>query len=176
MIPDKTERLVFSLINEEQLPCLLSLHNKADNMRYISEGKSDWSMLELKTKYKQHQAQKSSGIGLYAIALQNNNTIIGEAGLFNSFNDKKKLELGYIIDHSYWGKGYGQEVCRALIKYAFQSLRCTSVIARMYAANTASVNVSEKCGMKLSQKGKTKAGHDFMSYKISKASHPSISF
>nr|WP_288205248.1 GNAT family N-acetyltransferase [uncultured Parabacteroides sp.] len=91
----------------------------------------------------------------FAIKLRGENTIIGEAGLFNSFSDLKKMEVGYIIDRMYWNNGYGTEVCQGLIDYAFSQLRCTEFIARMYDQNIGSIRVCEKLGFEHVLTGET---------------------
>ncbi len=147
MILLKTHRLILKTIEEEDIPSLLNIYNKEENMRYISSGKFNWTYSELLEKYHNFNKNYKAGIGIYSVCLKNEEMIIGEAGLFNSFNDLSKLELGYIFDSVYWKKGFGKEICLALIDYAFNKLRTKSLIARMYSNNTASVMLSEHCGM-----------------------------
>ena len=113
-------------------------------MSLIPNGNKLWSLEELKDKYQ--GLKQTGGYGIYAIILKENNQIIGEAGLFDSFNNTKEVELGYIIDKAHWNKGYGTEVCNLLINQGFKN-GFKTIIARMYAQNIASVKLSEKCGM-----------------------------
>ena len=102
---------------------------------------------------------------MFAVKLRGENKVIGEAGLFNSFSDPKKMEVGYIIDQMYWNKGYGTEVCKGLIDYAFNRLGCTELIARMYDQNTGSVRVCEKLGFELVLTGETENKKVFREYR-----------
>ena len=108
----------------------------------------------------------SDGIGIFIVELKIDKKIIGEASLFNSFDNLKKLELGYIIDSKYWKKGLGKELCLALIKYAKQNLKVEKLIARMYAHNFASVNLSTKCGMKKIEEGMTEDNKQYLVFEI----------
>ena len=148
MIQFATERLVIKeIIIAEELDALLSIYTQKENMQYIQSGKYDWTLQELEDRYKAtNEAGYSNGYGVFAVKLKDENKVIGEAGLFDSFSDPKKMELGYIIDRAYWNRGYGTEVCRGLIDYAFNRLGCTELIARMYDQNLASVRVCEKLG------------------------------
>lgn len=112
-------------------------------MKYISNGKYDWTLEELKGKYEKVNTDGySQGYGIFAVVADGK--IIGEAGLFNSFENKKILELGYIIDEKYWNKGYGTEICSGLLNYGFNVLGVEKVVARMYPENTGSIRICEK--------------------------------
>lgn len=148
MVHFETERLIIKEIAiEEELKALLSIYTQEENMKYIQSGKYDWTLPELKDRYiATNEAGYPKGYGVFAVKLRGENKVIGEAGLFNSFFDPEKMEVGYIIDRTYCNKGYGTEVCLGLINYAFSRLGCTELIARMYDQNVASVRVCEKLG------------------------------
>ncbi len=160
----ETERLIIKQICPEDIKDLLQIYNKVENMRFISKGKHQWTRAELTEKLSQSNKDYHSGIGIFALILKSEQTLIGEAGLFNSFGNLKKLELGYIIDSKYWNKGLGKEVCNGLIHYAFDKLQAEELIARMYAENTASVKLSEKCGMIKTDSGTTTDERAFLVY------------
>lgn len=71
-----------------------------------------------------------------------------------------------MIDHKYWGNGFGIEICKTLIDYGFTTLGLQRMIAGMYKANTASAAVSKKSGMQLIKEGITSAGIAFQAYEI----------
>jgi RimJ/RimL family protein N-acetyltransferase len=62
-----------------------------------------------------------------------------------------EIELGYRLRRSAWGKGYGTEGSRALIRKGFTELGVRRVIARTMAVNTASRRVMEKAGLTLAR-------------------------
>jgi RimJ/RimL family protein N-acetyltransferase len=134
-------------------------------MKYISNGRYNWTMEELKSKYQQMN-ESGDGFGLYIVELKKSKEVIGEAGLFNSFCQPEKAELGYIIDHKFWQQEYGTEVCNGLVRYAFDILNKHSVIARMYTKNTGSVRLCEKLGMVRIEEGLADNGETFYTYEL----------
>jgi len=166
MIRFSTPHLLVRNIRPEDLEILLDYYTKKANMRFISDGKFDWTLKELEEKFKKLNKDYPNGFGAFAVELKETGELIGEAGLFNSFNDTQIMELGYIIDSCFWRKGYGREVCQGLIDYGFKELGIKRLVARMYANNTASVMLSEICDMTLTHKGRTESGDVFFRYEI----------
>ncbi len=56
------------------------------------------------------------------------------------------IEIGYFLKPSAWGKGYASEVCRRLLRLAFEDLSLNEVVATCDAANAASRKVLLKSG------------------------------
>jgi len=135
-------------------------------MKYVSNGTYEWTYEQLSEKYDKLNKNYSNRIGIFVIEVKNSGKIIGEAGLFDSFEKLTKLELGYIIDSKHWGNGYGYEICMGLINCCFYDLRINSVIARMYSKNIASVKLSESCGMKRINSGLTEKNEEYFEYEI----------
>jgi RimJ/RimL family protein N-acetyltransferase len=143
MEPIITKNLLIREIIPSDINVLLSVYSKEENMKYISNGKYDWTIEELKGKYEKVNTDGyPQGYGIFAVVADGK--IIGEAGLFNSFGNKKILELGYIIDEKYWNKGYGTEICNGLLNYSFNVLGVDKIIARMYPENIGSIRICEK--------------------------------
>jgi len=168
MLRLKTARLNTRDVEESDFDELLRIYNRKENMQYVSDGNYHWTKEQLIAKYRKFKKNAPEGYGIFTIELKDTNQIIGEAGLFNSFDNLSVPELGYIIDSAYWRQGFGTEICQGLIDYAFSTLKTEQLIARMYTANQASVLVSEKCGMKKVKNGFTPNGHEFLEYVISR--------
>ncbi len=143
MEPIITKNLLIREIIPSDINVLLSVYSKEENMKYISNGKYDWTLEELKGKYEKVNTDGyPQGYGIFAVVADGE--IIGEAGLFNSFGNKKILELGYILDNKYWNRGYGTEICSGLLDYGFNLLGVDKIIARMYPENIGSIRICEK--------------------------------
>jgi [ribosomal protein S5]-alanine N-acetyltransferase len=164
----QTNRLLVRDISEDDLNFLLQIYEKEENMKFISDGKYGWTKEQLTEKYEKYNKNYDLGFGVFTICLNDTNKIIGEAGLFDSFGDFKKIELGYILDTTYWGQGFGEEICNGLINYSFNNLGIEKLISRMYAENVASVRISEKCGMKRVKSGEAFNRQVYYEYEISK--------
>jgi RimJ/RimL family protein N-acetyltransferase len=62
-----------------------------------------------------------------------------------------EAELGFRLRRSAWGKGYGTEGSRALIRQGFTELGVQRVFAQTMAVNLASRRVMEKAGLTLAR-------------------------
>jgi 3-dehydroquinate dehydratase/shikimate dehydrogenase len=58
------------------------------------------------------------------------------------------VEIGWRLSHQHWGKGLATEGARAVIRYAFATLRLDEVVAITVPVNLRSRRVMEKIGMK----------------------------
>jgi ribosomal-protein-alanine N-acetyltransferase len=56
------------------------------------------------------------------------------------------IEVGYILKQTSWGKGIATEVCRRLLKFAFEDTLIQEVVATIDDDNHRSKNVIEKAG------------------------------
>ncbi len=79
-----------------------------------------------------------------------------------------EIEVGYLFKPSAWGKGYATEVCRRLLRFAFEETALTEVVACTSAANAASQNVLRKAGLR--DVGLRRAyGGDYPGFRITRA-------
>lgn len=80
----------------------------------------------------------------YSIRLKNNNNLLGSIG---AMNDSGKVQFGYCLSPTYWGKGYATEACRLLMDL----LTNESLVYRIWTVvdteNIASIKVLRKCGL-----------------------------
>ena len=75
---------------------------------------------------------------------------IGNAGLTEIDYRHGTAEFGIAIgEKDCWGKGYGTEVTRLVVDYAFTGLGLHNVMLRCYANNTAGLRAYAKAGFKL---------------------------
>lgn len=162
----QTQRLIFKQITHQNLDALLEIYQSPKNMKLVPNAKMDWTKEGLWEKYERLNQNYKNGFGIYIILRKEDQSIIGEAGLYDSFDDEKHLELGYILDHQYWNQSYGTEICEALIDYAFEELKVEKLTARMIKDNIGSKRVSEKCGMRLFKKGISENGYPYLQYQI----------
>ncbi len=162
----ETQRLWIREVKSDDLNSLLKILNDSKNMIYIPNSDFKWTKEKLKEKYDKINQDYNNGFGIFTVLTKNTDSIIGEAGLFNSFQNLKHLELGYILDNRFWRKGYGSEICNSLIDYGFQKLKLEKLTARMFKQNIASIKLSESCGMSLINEGQTDSGDFFCEFMI----------
>jgi RimJ/RimL family protein N-acetyltransferase len=68
-------------------------------------------------------------------------------GMIDPRMEGHKVEIGYVVARSYWGKGYAPEAVQAVIDWAFQQPAIYRVYATTDVENIASRRVLEKAGM-----------------------------
>lgn len=91
------------------------------------------------------------GYGLWTVMLKESGEIIGRAGL--SIREGYDLpELGFVIAKKHQRKGYGFEVCRAILEYAEKNLSFSEVQALAEKENKASLRLLEKLGFDFHRK------------------------
>lgn len=57
------------------------------------------------------------------------------------------IDLGYMLEHASWGRGYATEIAQALTDAAFFDLRADRIISTVDINNRASLRVLEKAGL-----------------------------
>ncbi|EAH6237004.1 glutamine-hydrolyzing GMP synthase [Campylobacter upsaliensis] len=114
---------------------------------------------------KQLRAYKKHGFGLWTVVDKASGEIIGNAGLnyenimlvseaqskvdFAMESQCEILELGYIINHRFWGQGLGLEVARACAEYAFSKLGVKELYCLIKEDNKPSLKLAKKLGMRV---------------------------
>ena len=76
-----------------------------------------------------------------------------------------ELNIGYVFNFDYHGKGYATEACRAALGHAFGPLQAQHVVAGTAAANVASCRLLERLGF-------TKTGESITSFAKTPAAKP----
>ncbi|MGN0630768.1 MAG: GNAT family N-acetyltransferase [Ruminococcus sp.] len=56
---------------------------------------------------------------MIAVELKENHKMIGS--IYLGKRDFNSLEIGYVFNRAFWGKGYAKESCAAIIRYSFQN-------------------------------------------------------
>jgi RimJ/RimL family protein N-acetyltransferase len=73
--------------------------------------------------------------------------LAGSIGIFRQDNiHRRTAEMGYCIDERLWGKGVCTAAAKLACQYAFDESDILRVFAELFACNTASCRVLEKCG------------------------------
>lgn len=84
----------------------------------------------------------------WAIALKENNKMIGTAG-FNMISfANSRTEISYDLSPEYWGRGIMLRAIKAILRFADQVLGIVRTQATVITTNQRSINVLERCGFK----------------------------
>ena len=78
------------------------------------------------------------------------------------------VEVGYNLKQSAWGKGIATEVCRRLLRFAFEETPLQEIVATFEDENETSKNVLKKAGFTY-QGRRTAYGEDSPDFRISRS-------
>lgn len=88
-----------------------------------------------------------TGFESYMVVHRHSMTVIGDAGFKGLPNADGEVDLGYAIITQAQKNGYGFEVARGLVNWAFQQPNVQAITARCLLDNVPSARVLEKLGM-----------------------------
>ena len=88
-----------------------------------------------------------NGFGLSLVILKATGESIGMCGLIKR-DALEDVDIGYAYLPRYWSKGYAIEAALAMKSYAKETVRLNRLVAIVDPANTGSIRVLEKLGMK----------------------------
>jgi RimJ/RimL family protein N-acetyltransferase len=148
----ETERLVLRRFTEADVDDLVALDADPAVMRYITGGvptPRDVVRDDLLPAYLRYY-ERFAGYGFWAAIEKASGEFLG----WFHFRPEEgappdEVELGYRLRRPAWGKGYGTEGARALIRKGFTELGVQRVVASTMAVNAASRRVLEKAGLRL---------------------------
>lgn len=102
------------------------------------------------------------GYGLWTVIHKESGKVIGRAGL--SLREGYEMpELGFVIAVPFQGKGYGYEVCRAILGYAGEVLEFQEIQALVDEKNLASLGLLQKLGFEYRRRV-LEGGHSYELY------------
>ena len=85
----------------------------------------------------------------FAIRTLSDDRLIGLIGLYTTSPAQREASLGVQIgERDYWGKGYGTDALRVLLRYAFAELNLARVSLSFLEGNDRAQRSYEKCGFK----------------------------
>lgn len=87
------------------------------------------------------------GMSRWAVLDKSDRRYVGWCGL-KYLEDEREVDLGYRFARAHWGRGIATETARASLAYGFETLGLQRIVAHAMTANTASIRVLEKVGMR----------------------------
>ena len=126
----------------------LSWLNDGEVTKYLETGTFPVTADELQKFYA--AISKSKTDVLFAIIDKSTKAHIGNIKLGGINWVHRFADLGIMIGNKIsWHKGFGQEACRLLLKYAFENLNLNKVTLGVYGNHAPAVRAYEKVGFKI---------------------------
>ena len=123
------------------------LYGDGDVCRYLlfdphqDIGESLQSIQEVLEKYEEGRFYR------WGITEKDDGSLIGIIGLVRMDEKPDTCSFAYLLGCDYWNRGYGTEVLKEVIRFAFEELEIRRIVADHMAENPASGAVMRKAGM-----------------------------
>ncbi len=167
----ETERLVQRRLVMEDLDELYMLYKDPEIRRYFPEGVLNYEETKEELEWFLNGHPRHPELGLWATIYKETGKFIGRCGLLPwTIDDRLEVEVAYMIDKAYWGRGLASEAAGGILRYGFEQLKLSRLICLMDPENIASQRVAEKMGMALEKKVDGIGGDNFptLIYSINK--------
>ena len=143
----ETERLILRSQQPEDSETIIKMFGDPEVMRFIGDGNVIPRNIAEGSITRWNDYERKHGFANWAIVRKEDNKFLGKCG-FNYLPDNSDIELAYMLDEPYWGKGYATEIAGATLEYGLNKLGFKRVVALVYPQNSPSIRVIEKSGFK----------------------------
>lgn len=99
---------------------------------------------EFLAKYDQYEKYR---VGRWAVIEKRNSKFIGWCGL-KYCPESNEYDIGFRFYRDYWNQGFATETAQRCLVYGFEELKLKRIVGRAMVANTGSIRVLEKIGMR----------------------------
>ncbi|QDK44845.1 N-acetyltransferase [Bdellovibrio sp. ZAP7] len=141
-----TDRLELRPHRPDDVDFMVELNSDPEITRYVPDGPIDAAQASKLIASIRSQFLDRS-IGRFVVIEKQTRKKLGWCGL-KWIEDIQEIDLGYRFMKSAWGKGYAREAAQACLDYGFNTLKFEKIIAQIMPANTASVALAKRLGMK----------------------------
>jgi len=140
----QTRRLIVRKFKLTDLAGLIDMFSDPEVMRYIGP-RRPMTDAEIQDWLAEILHRQDSELSRYAVALKGTDELIGAAGLRDEEGVK---DFGYYFRRTYWGQGYAQEACSAIIDHIETSLHIMDYQIFIADENANSIRMIKKLGMR----------------------------
>jgi RimJ/RimL family protein N-acetyltransferase len=146
-----TARLRLTELSIEDIPALRELDADPVVREFIDGGRPiDWDSYDQRTKeWLESLNALGPYLGFWGARLIASSEFAGWFHLRPNPGFGQRVELGYRLKQSAWGKGLATEGSMAILAYGFNQLGLDSIMAQTLRRNLSSRRVLEKIGMRI---------------------------
>lgn len=144
----ESERLYLRQWQASDFAVFAEMNADAEVMRYFPKILS--AALSDTIASKCQQLIKDNGWGFWAVSLKQSDAFIGMVGLNQTHADMPfapSVEIGWRLDREYWGQGYAIEAAQASLRFAFEVLALSEVVAFTAVVNERAQKLMQRLGM-----------------------------
>jgi RimJ/RimL family protein N-acetyltransferase len=149
----ETSRLRLASWRPEQVPDFLAIASDPEVMRHIGLGRP-WGEEQARAFVeRQIVAEAAHGFCLWGLVERATRYLVGQCGL-QRVGDTNEIEIGWWLARDSWGRGLATEAARPVVAFAFERLQLPRLISIVQPANTASIAVMERLGMRFERRAR----------------------
>ncbi len=142
------EKIQLAAIQREYLPKYVEWLNDWQVAQFLMPGILAPFNLDDEKEWYENRHNKE-GNYLFAILTLAENKLIGNCGLHQVDLKNRSAIFGIMIgEKDYWGKGYGTDATRTLIRYGFEELGLNRIELEVYDFNPRAIRAYEKAGFR----------------------------
>jgi ribosomal-protein-alanine N-acetyltransferase len=142
----ETQRLIARRWEEGDAAVAAAIYAKPEVMRFIPGGV--WDLERTRTILaRMRKIEDRQGFGFYPLVHKESGALAGHAGL-GHLEGGDEIEVAYILDVPYWGRGLATEAARAFLATGFKRHALTRIVAVAFPENRASIAVMQHCDMR----------------------------
>lgn len=102
---------------------------------------------EAEQEFYEQAVKKSSDAFYFSIRTLEGDLLIGNCSLFGINQKNRSAEFGIVIgEKQYWGRGYGSDTARVILRFAFEEVNLNRVHLEAFAYNERAIRSYEKVG------------------------------
>lgn len=142
----ETERLRLRLPVAADVPALMAIHEDPHVLKQITtSGNTQGITVAWRNVAMMLGHWTLRGYGQWVVAEKETDLVVGRVGLFNP-EGWPGIELGWLIRHSHWGRGYATESASAALDWAWRNVDTDHIISMIAPDNVASIRIATKIG------------------------------
>lgn len=143
----ETQRLLVRKWNvEADLEDAFSFYGDAETMRFIPGGVKDREQTRVSLQ-RMFDRDKEDGFGIWPVVHKADGRVIGVCGVFYIPDHAPDVEIAWLFDKAYQGRGYATEAARAVTQFAFDELHLPVLYALIHQDNAPSIRLADRLGM-----------------------------
>jgi len=147
LLPFRSNRLLFRPFALSDAVDAFAVFGDTEVMRYSVSGR-DRDVEATAARVERYATQNAaSGLAPWAVVETASEIVIGSCGLMR-LKGGRDVEIAYRLRRDRWGRGIATEAATAWLDRGFSLLRLTRILAFVDPANTASLRVVDKIGMR----------------------------
>jgi len=143
----------------DDLDALFALYRDKQTRQYFPEGTLTYEETREELEWFLNGYPTHPELELWATIYKVTGQFIGRCGLLPwTIDQSLEVEVAYLLDKKYWGRGLATEAARAILHHAFEQLQLSRLICLIDRENQASIRVATKIGMNFEKEGRDEKG------------------